>query len=174
MKFVLSLLLSFTIAFGFSQGLEESFSASCDCWTITNHFDNGQVSSEHHENKLCQKHGGATQYNANGAVIRQENWNNGKLKGKAIAFHHDGSPYLESNYDNGIKIGTWTFLDIEGIPTQEITYTGVSGDATYSHYYNGVKYIEQTVVNGQMVSSNILNQELFSIVQEEASATEKP
>jgi antitoxin component YwqK of YwqJK toxin-antitoxin module len=173
MKFAFSFILTLIVAFGYAQGPQESFDAGCDCWTVINHFDNGQVSSKHTENAARKKHGEAATYNANGNLIRQEHWNNGKLHGTSTSYHHDGSLYLEANYDHGNKIGTWIFRDTAGTPTQEISYSGMSGDATYSHYYSGVKYIEQTVVNGEMVSSNILNQAIYDEVQEEASATSK-
>ena len=173
MKLALSIVFTLILSIGYAQGLQESFDASCNCWTVTNHFDNGQVSSEHTENAARKKNGTATTYNANGIIIRQENWNNGQLDGTSTSYHHDGSIYLEANYNNGTKIGTWTFKDLDGTPTQEIEYNGTSGDATYSHYYGGVKYIEQTVVNGQMVTNNILNPELYDQVQAEALQTTK-
>jgi antitoxin component YwqK of YwqJK toxin-antitoxin module len=173
MKFAFSFILTLFVAFVFAQGPQESYDASCNCWTITNHYDNGQLSSQHIENAARQKHGEALTYNVNGMLIRQENWENGHLNGTSTSYHHDGSLYLESHYDHGTKIGTWIFRDLDGTPTQEITYTGNSNDGTYAHYYAGVKYIEQTVVNGQMVSSNILNQAVYDQVQVEASATTK-
>ena len=54
-------------------------------------IDNGQVSSEHTENAARKKNGTATTYNANGIIIRQENWNNGQLDGTSTSYHHDGS-----------------------------------------------------------------------------------
>lgn len=173
MKFALSLLLAFIFSAGMSQGLQESFSAACDCWTITNHYDNGQVSSLHTENALRKKHGQSTTYNTDGTIIQQENWEGGKLHGTSTSYHQDGSIYLEAFYDNGNKIGTWIFRDLDGTPIQEIAYSGNAGDATHAHYHSGVKYIEQTIVNGAMVSSVILNQEVYDQVQEEAAATQK-
>jgi len=74
MKLALSIVFTLILSIGYAQGLQESFDASCNCWTVTNHFDNGQVSSEHTENAARKKNGTATTYNANGIIIRQENW----------------------------------------------------------------------------------------------------
>jgi antitoxin component YwqK of YwqJK toxin-antitoxin module len=173
MRTLFTLLFSLWLGFGFSQGLVEEFDAACTCWTITNHYDNGQISMVHHENEARQKHGELVHYNAEGQVLRKEYWANGKLNGTAVHYHPDGSIYLEATYKEGKKMGVWVFRDPDGTPSQEINYTGKGSDGTYTYYYAGVKYLEQLIDNGKLVSTEILNQEIYDIVQEEATTPVK-
>lgn len=156
-----------------AQGLEESFDASCACWTVTNHFDNGQISSVHHENEQRIKDGEAITYSPEGKKLRVEQWSNGKLDGTTVHYHPTGEIYLEAHYEKGRKKGTWTFLDVDGTPSQEITYTGNGADGVYGLYSAGVKYVEQTVEGGKVVDTRVIHQELYDAVREEASQTSK-
>lgn len=157
----------------FAQGLTETFDEGCECYTITNHFDNGQVSSVHHENVNRKRTGSEKVYSAGGHLNYKRNWESGKLHGTGTFYHSDGSIYVLESYDHGNKIGDWTFQDPQGTPIQVINYTGRGNDGTYSYYYTGQKYFVQKLVNGELVSSEVINQELYDIVQEEGSATTK-
>ena len=81
--------------------------------------------------------------------------------------------YLEANYANGKKVGTWTFRDPDGTPSQEITYSGKGSDGVYAHFHAGVRYAEQVIQDGKLVDTKILNQEIYQVVQEESAASEK-
>jgi antitoxin component YwqK of YwqJK toxin-antitoxin module len=155
------------------QGLVEQYDATCSCWEVKNHYDNGQVSSVHHENEARKKHGTAVVYNPEGAKLREEQWVNGRLDGSTFHYHPSGELYLEAHYENGKKKGTWTFLDIDGTPSQEITYTGNGADGVYGMYSAGVKYVEQTIEGGKVIDTKILHQELYDAVREEAAQTTK-
>ncbi len=156
-----------------AQGIQEEFSQDCSCWTITNHYDNGQVSMIHHENEARKKNGELKHFSTEGKLIRLEEWKDGSQHGITKHFHPDGSLYLEANYEMGKKIGTWTFLEPDGTPTQEITYTGKGSDGTYAYYYAGVRYAEQTIEEGELVDTKVLDQKIYDIVQEESGAQSK-
>jgi len=170
----------FTLLFSISfllnleaQNLEETYEVACDCWTVTNYYDNGQVSSVHHENNARKKDGDAVVYGYEGQKVRYEHWVNGRLDGTATHYHPDGSIYLEATYENGKKKGRWLFREPDGTPSQEIIYSGNGSDGIYVLYYAGVKYVEQTIENGKLVNTNVVHQELYDIVQEESSQTTK-
>ncbi|MEX2595711.1 MAG: hypothetical protein WEC59_02190 [Salibacteraceae bacterium] len=156
-----------------AQGLQEKYLESCECWEIKNHYDNGVVSSIHFENEARKRDGEAKTFNTNGDLLRLEHFKNGRLHGESTHYHTDGNVYLEAKHDNGQQIGTWIFRDTDGTPTQEINYSGKGVDGVYAHYYAGVRYIEQTIENGKLVSNDILNEEIYNIVQEESSKTDK-
>lgn len=173
MKWFLSLFIACAAMQIQAQGLVEKFDEGCNCYIITNHFDNGQVSSIHHENVARKRDGIATTFGEDGKVQREERWLNGKLNGTTTHYHNNGAIYLEAYYENGKKTGTWKFLDLDGTPSQEITYNGNGSDGIYGLYYGGVKYVEQTIEHGKLVDTKILHQELYDAVREEASQTSK-
>ncbi len=173
MRTLLALLFICSLSNLQAQGLTEEYQASCECWVVTNHYDDGQVSAVYRENTNRQKHGSLKQFSSNGQLLKEELWNNGKLDGISTSYHPDGSVYLEASFENGKKVGKWTFMDPDGSPSQEIVYSGKGADGTYAHYYAGVRYIEQVIEGGKLIDSHILNQEIYDIVQEEAAATEK-
>lgn len=174
MKAFLTTIFVLILSTGFTQGLEETFDAGCNCWIITNHYDNGVVSMVHHENEARQKHGEMRHYNTEGKLTKVESWSNGKLHGTSIHYHPDGSVYLEATFNNGKKMGTWIFRDPDGTPSQEISYSGKGADGVYVHYHAGVPYVEQVIEEGKMINTRILNQEIYDVVQEEAAAIKKP
>lgn len=168
--FAFSLLLTLT---GQTQGLIETFDGTCQCWVITNHFDNGLVSSKHYENEARKKHGESLQYNTQSQLIRKEQWVNGVLHGTSLAYHPDGNLYLESKFEHGEKVGTWTFWDVDGSVLQKIEYTGKGSDGIYRYYRAGVEYLHQIISEGQLSETVITNQALYDDATEEAAAISK-
>lgn len=173
MKPIVLIALLFSASVSFSQGLTETFDENCNCYTITNHFDNGQVSSEHHENVDRKRIGSEKVYSADGHLNYERSWKAGKLHGDGTFYHPDGSIYATEHYNEGEKVGKWIFQDRDGTPIQIIEYVGNGNDGTYDYYHTGVKYFTQALENGQLVSTEIINQEIYDIIQEEGSATSK-
>ena len=74
---------------------------------------------------------------------------------------------------NALRFISASISGPDGTPSQVIDYNGHGADGTYTHFYAGVKYAEQIIENGKLVSTNIVNQELYDIVQEESAASKK-
>ncbi len=168
--FVVLVSLSSTLL---AQGLTETFDEECSCFVITNHYENGQISSVHHENVNRNRVGAEKVYSAGGNLNYERNWEKGKLHGSGTFYHPDGIVYINEQYVEGQKVGKWNFQDPQGTPIQTIEYTGHGNDGTYSHFYTGQLYFVQKLENGALVNSEVVNQELYDIVQEEGSATTK-
>ncbi len=174
MKTILTLLLFISSVSVYSQtGLVKSFDSQCNCTIVTNHYDNGQVSAQYHENDKGKKHGLESVFFDNGSLQYTRNWTNGKLNGEGKHYHRNGNVYYNEVYANGDKSGTWTFKDEEGDLTQTIQYTSNGNDGIYDYYHAGIKYFTQALQNGKMVAETVLNAEIHDQLKAEAEAAQQ-
>lgn len=174
MKSTLLLLIMLSSLTGFGQtGLVKAFDNACNCTVVTNHYDQGQVSSKHFENDKGKKHGVETVYFEDGSIQYSRNWVNGKLDGEGKHYHRNGNVYYEEIHSNGVKSGVWKFRDEDGDLTQSITYSGTGNDGVYDYYHAGTKYLTQTVQKGKMVSESVLNTEIYEQLKAEAEAAKE-
>jgi antitoxin component YwqK of YwqJK toxin-antitoxin module len=162
--------LLFTLNSLAQTGLTKVFEASCDCYVVTNHYDNGKVSATHQELESGKKNGVETVYYFDGKKQFQRTWKNGKLNGVGTHYHANGNVYYESSYANGEKSGNWTFKEDNGETIQVISYNGSKDDGTYSYYRAGVNYFTQVVAGGKMISENVLDQAIYDQLIAEAEA----
>lgn len=174
MKHFACLVLTILSFSAFAQkGITTEFDKSCNCNVVTNHYDNGAISSVHHETLDGKKNGDEIVYFENGQIQYKRNWKMDKLDGTGDHFHHDGTKHYEEHYNNGKKTGAWKFYDHDGTIMQMITYTeGAENDAdgTYDYYQAGVKYYTQVVKNGKLASETVVNQEIYDQLKAEAEA----
>lgn len=175
MKTFLLIVAIFTSSVAFTQtGLVTQFDEACNCNVVTNHYDEGQVSSVHHESVDGKYHGKETVYFPDGKVQYERTWVMGKLDGEGLHYHRNGNLHYKESYDNGRKTGAWTFYDENGTIVQGITYSGTNqADGTYDYYHAGVKYLSQTVENGHMTKETIVNQAVYDVAKEEAELNRK-
>lgn len=145
-----------------AQGLEKTFNASCNCYEITNHYDNGQVSSLTHQNAKGQMDGKEIVFFQDGKVQYERIWKNGKLDGAGKHYFRNGNLYYTEIYENGTKAGEWKFYDDQGDMVQTIAYSGLNSDGLYKYFHGGVFYLEQTIVQGSMSNQIVHNQEIYN------------
>jgi hypothetical protein len=171
MKNIFALIASVVALQSFAQnGLETTFDQSCNCNVVTNHFDEGTVSSIHHETLDGRKNGLEEVFYANGQLQYKRNWINNQLDGEGVHYHNDGTLYYKEFYANGVKSGTWSFYEHDGTIMQSITYTGNNADGVYDYFSAGVKYFTQVVTNGQVSQEIVVNQTIYDALIEEAEA----
>lgn len=171
MKKLLALPILLLSLNGLAQnGLTKEFDETCNCYVVTNHYDNGNISAQHQELESGKKNGTEIVYYFDGKTQYQRNWKNGKLNGIGTHYHANGKVYYKSSYTNGKKSGTWTFKEDDGQTIQIISYTGSKDDGTYAYYHGGVNYFTQIVTGGKMVSETVLNQGIYDQLIAEAEA----
>lgn len=168
MKKVLAIAVLGILGYGAqAQGLQKNFVASCDCYEIKNHFDNGQVSTVFFENEKGQKNGQETVFYQNGNIQYQRTWKNNKLDGTGNHYFRDGNLYFTEVYENGKKTGAWKYYDDQGDLKQEIAYSGLNSDGVYKYYHAGTLYLEQTITQGQIANQVIHNQIIYDNLLQE-------
>ena len=174
MKTFLFLPILLLAASSFAQtGLTKEFDETCNCYVVTNHYDNGIVSAVHHEAESGKKNGIETVYFFDGTKQMERKWKHGVLDGVGTHYHRNGNVYYKSHYSSGLKTGDWTFKDEDGNLIQIISYVGSNDDGTYAYYHGGVKYLVQNVVKGKMTSENILDQGIYDQLVAEAEAAKQ-
>lgn len=152
-------------------GLVTEFNEACNCNIVTNHYDEGQVSSVHHETPGGKKHGKETVFYNNGQMQYERTWKNGKLDGEGKHYHQNGNLHYTEAYKDGQKSGSWSFYEEDGTILQTIIYNGANAtDGTYEFYHAGIKYLSQDVENGRMTNQNVINQKIYDQLKAEAEA----
>jgi len=157
-----------------SAQITKAFDFQCACTVVTNRYDSGKKSSEYHENSDGKKDGLETVWYAEGGKQYERNWSNGKLDGTGIHYHRNGNVYYEEQYEKGNKTGVWKFHDEAGDLMQTIDYSHGTSKEVHAYYHAGVKFFEQTLSNGKMVSEAVHNQDIYDQLKSEAETNGKP
>jgi antitoxin component YwqK of YwqJK toxin-antitoxin module len=166
-----SLIILFSVlALSSKAQITKIFNSECQCTIVTNRYADGQISNEHHLNEEGEKNGIETAFYPDGSKQLERVWKNGKLDGKGIHFHSDGTVYYEEFHNNGAKTGEWLFRDLEGDLIETIAYSIGEGNETHRYYHAGINYFTQELVDGRMVSEVINDPIIYAQLKSEASA----